>query len=622
MKGKIFKESSSVTQDQARVLCDYYLDAAERIVTEEERIEAAAKALMEERTQLEEKISGLWVWFLTIILFFVYFIKKNNLEKQISDIDQRIAEYNKMYGEIFRDYRVSKLGVAYVPVAEQIKYNDRSFMVDLTGQLPDSDVTLEMSRQTDLLIQTIGEINRLSKEAPIVETSEQVETLETSDYSTSIQEVQMHDYLGSLERGLRTITYCMNDLDKASVSLPLVSDGSPYLTHIEEYATDQLPAGAPVIPIFDTQRFNQSIHKFTELNKLKDQLSNQTQQFDEVLRHLITSLANSIQAVSALKVASVDKVVNDSNRLLYTILKAPYNHYSPNLEYEEIDRIRQERFDFSESGQGYEPFNLHESSRVRLNPLTGQWMAEDGSVTSAPFGVHQIYEEIVAPVVQNLMQENRLKRIDVYSNIEDQKRYYLKEWKAEFDEFYRHHRGLSHDLINLMDGAIKEYVCSSLTLESFRKTERNMQLNEGNLDAAVVESEDEAQVAEAAATFDTSGAEFRKVKDDFTEFCDRLEEDVDVKARKFGHVEYYDAKLRDGYANEAAVASAEAATLDERRRGLAVANPHLAKHSELPPEPNIEQVAYEHFSLNLPSIARNTLEATANPKPKSESENA
>lgn len=618
MKGKIFKDSGSVAQDQAKVLFDYYLDAAERIVAEEERIEAAVNELNIARTELEEKISGLWVWFLTIILFFVYFIKKSNLEGQIAEIDRRIEEYRRMYAEIFRDYRVSKLGVAYVPIAEQIKYNDRSFMVDLTGQVPNSEVTLEMSRQTDLLVKTIGELTALSKEAPIVETSEQVEAIETSDYSTSIQEVQMHDYLGALERALRTITFCMNDLDKTSVELPLVSDGSSYLAHVEEYATDSVAPGAPVVPVFDARRFDQNILKFTELNKLKDQLSSKTQKFDEVLRQLIKSLACSVQAISALKVASVDKVVTDSNRLLYNILKAPYNHYSPVLEYEEIDRIRQERFDFSDSGQGYEPFRLRESSRVRLNPLTGQWTAEDGSVTSAPFGVHQIYEEIVAPVVQNLMQENRLKRIEVYSNIEDQKRYYLKEWKAEFDEFYRHHRGLSHDLINLMDGAIKEYVCSSLTLESFRKTERNMQLNEGNLDAAVVEAGNDEQLTEAAATFDTSGAEFRKAKDDFTEFCDRLEEDVDVKARKFGHVEYYDGRLRDGYANEAAVASAEAGTLDERRRGLAVANPHLAKHSELPPEPDIEEVAYEHFSLNLPSIARNTLESTDGSKPQSD----
>lgn len=334
MKGKIFSESSSVTQDQARVLCDYYLEAAERIVAEEERIEAAAKALMEEKAELEEKLSGLWVWFLTIILFFIYFIKKNSIEKQIADIDERIAEYNKVYGEIFRDYHVSKLGVAYVPVAEQIKYNDRSFMIDLTGKVPESEVTLQMSRQTDLLIKTIGDINQLSQEAPIIETSEQVETLETSDYSTSIQEVQMHDYLGALERSLRTITYCMNDLETTSVELPLVSDHSEYLAHVDEYATDQIPTGAPVVPVFDVQRFSQSIQKFTLLNKIKDQLSSQTQQFDEVLRQLISSLANTIQAVSALKVASVDKVVDESNRLLYTILKAPYNHYSPNLEYE------------------------------------------------------------------------------------------------------------------------------------------------------------------------------------------------------------------------------------------------------------------------------------------------
>ena len=205
--GKIFPESGNVYQDQARILFNYYRQAAEKIVSEEERIEKEINVLEENKQVLEKEISGLWKWFLTIILFFVYFIKKSGLQKQISEIDVRINEFRKQHSEIFRDYKVTKLGVAYVPVAEQIKYEDKSFVVDYTGKVEDSEITLQMSRRNDLLIETIGKLETLSKEAPIVENSEDTETIETDNYSTSIQEVNQHDYLGGLERSLRTISY-------------------------------------------------------------------------------------------------------------------------------------------------------------------------------------------------------------------------------------------------------------------------------------------------------------------------------------------------------------------------------------------------------------------------------
>ena len=205
--GKIFPESGNVYQDQARILFNYYRQAAEKIVSEEERIEKEINVLEENKQVLEKEISGLWKWFLTIILFFVYFIKKSGLQKQISEIDIRINEFRKQHSEIFRDYKVTKLGVAYVPVAEQIKYEDKSFVVDYTGKVEDSEITLQMSRRNDLLIETIGKLENLSKEAPIVENSEDTETIETDNYSTSIQEVNQHDYLGGLERSLRTISY-------------------------------------------------------------------------------------------------------------------------------------------------------------------------------------------------------------------------------------------------------------------------------------------------------------------------------------------------------------------------------------------------------------------------------
>ena len=604
--GKIFPESGNVYQDQARILFNYYRQAAEKIVSEEERIEKEINVLEENKQVLEKEISGLWKWFLTIILFFVYFIKKSGLQKQISEIDIRINEFRKQHSEIFRDYKVTKLGVAYVPVAEQIKYEDKSFVVDYTGKVEDSEITLQMSRRNDLLIETIGKLENLSKEAPIVENSEDTETIETDNYSTSIQEVNQHDYLGGLERSLRTISYCMDDIDVTSVSLPLVAEGSGYLQFLNEYATKEVPENAPVIDVFDNRKYIDSIDKFEELNRMKDSLSTKTQQFEDALKSLMMTMANSVQAISALKLASVDKVVFESNQILFDILKAPYNHYSPTLEYEEIERIKNEKFDYSEDVQNYEPFNLKQSSRVKFNLITGLWTSEDGNTTSTPFGVHQIYEEIVAPVVQNLMQENRLERLKVYNHIKDQKIEYLNKWHQDTDAFYRANRAESADIINLMQESLREYVAAYNTLVSLQRTEDSMVQSNGALESTVVDVVDNA--AETLAAFEMQSQEFQKTQSDFEEYMERLKDDIDLKAERFGHIEYYDAKLRDGYSNEVAVAASEIHELDERRKALAVVNPLLAKSSELPPRPEVENITFEHISLNLPVIAKNALD--------------
>ena len=607
MTGKIFPESDNIYQDQAKILFNYYSQVAEKIVAEEERIEKQVAILEEEKAALQQKIAGLWVWFLSIILFFVYFIKKNAFEKEIAEKDSRIAEFQKQHKEIFRDYKVSKLGVAYVPVADQIKYEDKSFIVDYTGRVAESEVTLQIPRQNDLLIETIGTLNDLSTEAPIVETSADTETIETDGYSTSLQQLNQYDYFGKLERSLRTISYCMDELDTSSVSLPLVADKSEYLQQLNEFATDSIPVSSPVIEVFNKEKYTQSVNKFQEINKLKDSLSNKTQQFEEVLKNLMMTMANSVQAISALKVASTDKVINDSNRLLYQILKSPYNHYSPILEHEEIERIRQEKFDYSDSMQGYQPFQLKPSSRVHYNLLTGMWTAEDGSTTHMPFGVHQIYEEIVAPIVQNLMQENRIERLKIYNHIKDQKMSYLNKWHQDVEAFYRASRTESSDIINLMQESLREYVAAYNALASLQRTEDSMvQSSDNNLDTTIVNVTDNS--AETISAFTLQSQEFAKVQTDFEDYMDRLKEDIDQKAEKFGHVEYYDAKLRDGHSNEIAVATDEVRYLDERRRPLALVNPLFAKTSELPPAPNVEEITFEHISLNLPVIAKNALE--------------
>ena len=609
MKGKVFSSSDNIYQDQAKILFNYYQQAAENIVREEERIEGEIENLKAERAAIENKISKLWFWFLTIILFFIYFIKKSQYTKRIAMIDATIEEFQKLHREIFRDYKVTKLGVAYVPVANQIKYDDKSFIVDYTGSTPNSDVVLQVSRQNDLLIDTIGRLEKQSAVAPIVESSDEIETIATDDYSTSIQEINQHDYLGGLERSLRTISFCMGDLETSSVSLPLIANNSKQLNFLREFATKDVPVDAPVVNAFNIEKYDESINMFQELNKLKDSLSTKTQQFEDVLKQLMTNMASSVQRISTLKVASVDKVVMESNKMLINILKAPYNHYSPQLEYEEIERIKNENFDYSEDVQSYEPFKLRPSSRVKFNLLTGMWTSEDGNITNMPFGVHQIHEEIVAPVVQNLMAETRIERLKIYNHIKDQKMSYLNKWHQDTDAFYRANRAESSDIINLMQESLREYVAAYNTLISLEKTMGSMK-DSGDLSAAEVKVVDNS--VDTITAFELQSQQFQKAQNDFEEYMERLKEDIDLKAEKFGYVEYYDAKLRDGYSNEVAVASSQIHSLEDRRKSLASVNPLFAKTSMLPPEPNIEDITYEHIAINLPAVAQNALDELNN----------
>jgi len=593
MKGKIFPESINIYQDQAKILFDYYQQMAEKIVQEEEGLE-------EDKKMIENLLSSFWT---RIKLWFQGKLKKTRLE--VESIKGRIAEFGRIHAEIFRDYKVSKLGVAYVPIADQIKYENKSFIIDHTGMVGESEVKLQLSRQNDLLIQTIAELEELSTEAPIIEGSDDVEEIETHHYSRSMQHLNQHDYFGKLERSLRTISYCMGDLDVTSVDLPLVSNESSYLDFIKEYATNDISEGLPVFKVFDTTKYKEQIAKFQELNKLKDSLSSRTAQFEDVLKDLMVRMATSVQAISALKIASTDKVIFESNKVLYKILKSPYNHYSPILESSEIERIRNEDFNYGDAVSDYVPFQLKDSSKVKFNLISGMWTAEDGSTTNFPFGVHQIHEEIVAPIVQNLMNETRIERLKIYNHIKDQKINYLNKWHQDTEDFYGRNRAESANLINLMRASLRDYVAAYNTLNSLKKTEDSMSQSGGSLDSTVVTAIE--NTAETFASFELQSKEFQNVQLEFENYMDRLKEDIELKAVKFEHIDYYDALLRDGNSRDTAVAAHDVHDLEPRRKPLISVNPLFAKISDLPPTPSVEDLTFEHISLNLPVIAKNTL---------------
>ncbi len=263
MTGKVFKESDNIYEDQAKVLCDYYLKAAEKIVAEEQNYEKKIEELQQEKEILSQSLAKVnifkWVFAIFIIPFIIYTIKAGNLKKKIISVEDRIKEFKKLHSEIFRDYKVSKIGVAYVPIAEQVQYNNNSFIVDYTEQLQETEVKLQVSKQNDLLIKTIEDIKDLTTKAPIIEKSTEPEKLETSHYSKSMQSITQHDYFGKLERSLRTIKFCMSDMDITSVSLPLVGEHSEYYSNLNAFTTTELDSDALKINVFCFFRYFESI---------------------------------------------------------------------------------------------------------------------------------------------------------------------------------------------------------------------------------------------------------------------------------------------------------------------------------------------------------------------------
>ncbi len=640
MKGKVFESSMDVYQDQASVLFDFYLNAAQKIIDQEDALDNQCGELENEIAGIEAQkdhvnrdyaISGALI-VLGIILGVVVhsilallvlaglgyagktymFVK--NVQKEIDEVEEKKQQLQTEKQNIFRDYKVSKIGVTYVPVAKTISLGDKSVVVDLTGSTPDTTINLQVANNPQALVNTLKDLEQLSTEAPIVEQDEQVENVETSEYSSSIQDVKFYDYFGKMDRTLRTGAYYLSDVTTKEIKVPFVEPGSDIMNYLSLYATTDVE-DAPVTAVFDENRYNKEIEEFRQINDFHAQFAKENANFEEVLKHLINNIGIAVQTVATLKIASNNKLIDSSNQLLFTILKNSYNHYSPLLEHEEIEKIRNTNFNYSDTVDNYKPFQLKASSRVKYDAQTGNWVAEDGTVTTMPFGISQIQEEIVAPIVQNLLAETRIERMRVYNDIKNQKINYLNQWHQDTEDFYGRNRTSSDDLLNIMRSNMTKFLASQATIESIAEIKGTMRKQmEAGKAAEQIEDKKEDVDATTLAAFEGQSQQFRKAQDDFDEYMDRLKGDIDERARNFEFIEYYDASLRDSMAKDLVSANDNQDQLDARRRPLASINPLYAQVSILPPSPSVDDSVAEQLSLNVARYAATTLQELNEPE--------
>ena len=640
MKGKVFESSMDVYQDQASVLFDFYLNAAQKIIDQEDALDNQCRELENEIAGIEAQkehvnrdyaISGALI-VLGIILGVVVhsilallvlaglgyagktYMCVKNVQKEIDELEEKKQQLQTEKQNIFRDYKVSKIGVTYVPVAKTISLGDKSVVVDLTGSTPDTTINLQVANNPQALVNTLKDLEQLSTEAPIVEQDEQVENVETSEYSSSIQDVKFYDYFGKMDRTLRTGAYYLSDVTTKEIKVPFVEPGSDIMNYLSLYATTDVE-DAPVTAVFDENRYNKEIEEFRQINDFHAQFAKENANFEEVLKHLINNIGIAVQTVATLKIASNNKLIDSSNQLLFTILKNSYNHYSPLLEHEEIEKIRNTNFNYSDTVDNYKPFQLKASSRVKYDAQTGNWVAEDGTVTTMPFGISQIQEEIVAPIVQNLLAETRIERMRVYNDIKNQKINYLNQWHQDTEDFYGRNRTSSDDLLNIMRSNMTKFLASQATIESIAEIKGTMRKQmEAGKAAEQIEDKKEDVDATTLAAFEGQSQQFRKAQDDFDEYMDRLKGDIDERARNFEFIEYYDASLRDSMAKDLVSANDNQDQLDARRRPLASINPLYAQVSILPPSPSVDDSVAEQLSLNVARYAATTLQELNEPE--------
>ena len=646
MGGKVFSDSTNLQEDKARILFDYYKKAAQKIVAEERAIEekdASAKGEAEAKTVLAKKKNTLKIVFFALIipalafLGFMIFpvlkgasfdpvklgigivpslvflglgIKAHVDKKHFLEDVERQEEIRRALQEekdaIRRDYKVSKLGVAYVPIASSVPFEGKSFMIDHTGNVENTSFAISVLHKPDEFKETLSELEASLESVPIVEGNENAEEVDSSDYSKSIQNVTMHDYMGGVDRQIRKITYLLNDSDKVSVSLPMVIPSSPQDEFIDEFATDDAD-GKPILNVFDVNAYKGPLENLSNLNEMKKEIDN-TQHADSsaYFKNLIKNLGESVQLVSELKTNSVTSLLTYNNLIFANVLKSAYNHYSPVLEAEEINRIRLASFDYQDSVETYQPFNLKQSSRVRFDIFSFAWLAEDGSRTNMPFGMHQIQEEVLMPVINNLMNENRIERLKIYNSIKDQKMSYLNKWNQDIEAAFRDNRARGQDLITEITNAYAEYNTAYQTYTSYKETQDKMKKT-GDLSNAEVEEKDTA--AEQVAGFHAQAMQCNQTRDEFQSFMDRLTEDIEAKTEKFGHIEFYEASLRDKQYKDVATSQNPEVlqNLDERRKRLVQVSSYYASFANIPPAPSEEPSLMENFSINVDEVAKEAL---------------
>lgn len=637
--GRVFAESANVYDDEARIAFEYFKKAAEKIIAEEDRVNEQIEESKNRRIECAQRqkkaiIIGSAIALIALATLLLPFppsalgaiaaitaitvvsvstwsvLSFLKAKKGIAEEAETTDRLNREFSEVKRDYSIKKLGVMYVPIATAIPFEDRSLVLDDTGTVAKTRFSLHRMNAQDEFVKTLDQIKRNRDELPIVESGKETEEVQTKQLSDSFESVRLHDYVGNLDRNLRSASYMLGDLQETSVELPVVDPDGGFSKFLEEHCADDIGSN-PVMNVFGDRTYEKELKEFEELNRVRKSVAEENASFEESLKDFMVGVSDYVQLMSRAKLTSVGKIVDFSNGMLLNTFKSSYNHYSTLMESAEIKRIQEEDFDYGTDGSEYKPLQFSPTSRVRFDAVSGNWVADDGSRISSPFGIHQIQEEIIAPLVQNLLKETRTERLKIYNGIMDQKRDYLNQWHRDTDDFYGRGRAESQDIVNQMQGILAEFNTAVSQYKAFEETEKEMRgLGDGDLESIEIKSS-ASGTAFSIKYCEEQQRQIQQTRDEFNDYVERLKEDIDRRATVFSYTKDYDASLRDGHAKEVAMSLLGAETLDERQKVLLGANAFIASNAHLPPEPAVDESVYGTLGVSLNEMAEEAISGLA-----------
>ena len=460
--GKIFLDTANNAEAKAKVVFNYYKQAAEKIIAEEDAIDAKIASANAAIKKLEEQVATetalmesnektkkiCFMLFLLLVPLFVALVyrgkvKENqqNIEKYNNEIQAKKAEIAKLTEDrknIRRNYKIHKLQVVNVPIAKRVPYKDKSILLDLTHSFENTNLSFSFLRHPEEFSKSIDKIEESVNAIPVVETADDAEPIDTSDYSLSMQEIKMNDFVGNIDRTLRDISYELGEKNTTNITIPIIPPKSDYAEFINDITTTEKK---DVVDVFDSVDVDAAANQLNVLNRQKQELEKErsADEYVRYLENLMTQTADVVQNVLQQKNVNSLSLVEYYNNTFARVLSSSFNHYSSTLEGEEIERLKEATFDFKDAND-YEYFNLRDSSRVRFHLFNNDFVTEDDFPERNVFSIHQVNDEIIMPVIRNLLRENRVKRLDIYNDTQKEKRDYVERWNKEVRDFYGRNR--------------------------------------------------------------------------------------------------------------------------------------------------------------------------------------
>lgn len=626
MQGRLYPESSSIYQDEAKILYDYFSKAADKIIEEEDKVTSEKHKLSDElESQKKGKNSFIIKWFFIIFLslamiillrvvfanmsellsFFYIFLPVSIIymifgvrekDKRIVEKENELKAKEEEFDKIRRDYSVGKLGVSYVPVARSVPVGDESIVVDLSGNVKSEEFKLHEFEDEAKFHSDTDKLRAVMASVPYVDSRNEDEQIDTSGDSLSMQEIPAYDYLSKLRNGMNELEKDLEKIEEISVSLPLITPESPDMEFIRTCGTTS-PDDYPVINVFDEEKIDKSIKVFEHLyqERKEDKMTGS----EKSLSSFIDLMADGIEMLSKEKMYSSSALLEYNGNILSNVLKSPYRCYSPRLEEEELSSLREMNFNFADMADSFSPFHFKESSTMKFDLFSDTWVDETGWHTAYPFQMGEIQEEIFMPIVDALMKDNASERRKLYEKVESEKLSYLNKWQTETQDFYGRNRDTSDTLkANILENLAK-YNSAYSNWKGIKDTIERMEKQEGSdLESGKVEQA-EGTGAAILVSKDVFNKKFSDQEADFDGYMERLVEDIEEKASEFAHVKYFEAYLYADDAHKSAVALSEIPVLMKDNPSLAKISPYVAKYGDMPPHPDVSQEAMSLLSCNM-----------------------